>query len=222
MNRLFSLAATLAATACIAAESKMPISPTIGGRENTEWSTFYSFHVTDKDKNLPRVLLVGDSITGGYQSGVRAKLEGKAAVSYWISSYGINRPEYADHLEMYLSTHEYDIVHFNNGLHGTQGDWGEGLERALATIRRIRPKAKVIWATSTPLKTGTNERIAKMNAKGREIATKAKVDAIDDLFAVCDPLDREKNWRDQYHFKPAAVSKLVDQVSNCILSVLAK
>ena len=34
-----------------------------------------------EDKSLSRVLLIGDSICGGYQKGVKKKLEGKAVVA---------------------------------------------------------------------------------------------------------------------------------------------
>ena len=45
-------------------------------RERIEWMDIW---VTDADKNdLPRVLLVGDSITRGYFGGVEKQLQGKA------------------------------------------------------------------------------------------------------------------------------------------------
>ena len=66
-------AAMVAATAIFAAraEEKCPVSENYRGHENTEWSTSYAYGLTDRSSKLPRVLLVGDSICNGYQSGDR-------------------------------------------------------------------------------------------------------------------------------------------------------
>ena len=82
--RTLMFATMLAATAVgdeIA--EKYPVAENVRGHENTEWSISYAYHLTDAKKNLPRVLLVGDSICQGYQGKVAAKLDGKANVTYW-------------------------------------------------------------------------------------------------------------------------------------------
>ena len=66
---------------------KCPVFENVRGHENVEWQIAYAFHLTDEKSNLPRVLLVGDSICNGYQGEVRRLLDGKMNVSYWISSY---------------------------------------------------------------------------------------------------------------------------------------
>ena len=94
-----------------------PVAENVRGHENTEWSISYAYHMTDAKKELPRVLMVGDSICKGYQSKVRSKLEGKANVTYWASSYCVTSPGYLRLLAFYLDEAEYDVIHFNNGLH---------------------------------------------------------------------------------------------------------
>ena len=42
-----------------------------------------------------------------------------------------------------------------------------------------------------------------------------------DLFALCDPLDRATNWSDTYHFRPEAKAKQADQVAGSVLAALA-
>ena len=138
-----------------AAQVKCPVSANVRGHENIEWSTYYGFHLTDKNRHLPRVLLVGDSICNGYQAGVARALEGKMNVSYWISSYCVTSPGYLKRLELCLDEAKYDVIHFNNGLHslGTPTDaWAKGLEAALRLIREKQPSARIVWATPTPLK----------------------------------------------------------------------
>ena len=94
-----------------------PVAENVRGHENTEWSISYAYHLTDAKKSLPRVLLVGDSICQGYQGKVRAKLEGKANVTYWASSYCVTSPGYLRLLAFYLDEAKYDVIHFNHGLH---------------------------------------------------------------------------------------------------------
>ena len=65
------------------ADGGLPVSANVKGRENTEWSQAYAFHLTDGQKDLPRVFIVGDSISGLYQDFVQKGLAGRVNVSYW-------------------------------------------------------------------------------------------------------------------------------------------
>ena len=59
------LATHLAACVAFAAvgnDEKCPVSANVRGHENIEWSIAYAYGLTDDTKDLPRVLLVGDSI----------------------------------------------------------------------------------------------------------------------------------------------------------------
>ena len=85
-SRLVCMICTIATVALAADEiaEKYPVAENVRGHENTEWSISYAYHLTDAKKNLPRVLLVGDSICQGYQGKVAAKLDGKA---YWVDTH---------------------------------------------------------------------------------------------------------------------------------------
>ena len=136
------------------------------GHENIEWQIAYAFHLTDGKKNLPRVLLVGDSICNGYQGEVRRLLDGKMNVSYWISSYCVTSPNYMKFLSLYLDEAKYDVVHFNNGLHSLETStdaYANGIRAALELVRSKHPKAKIVWCSSTPLKD------AEKTAKAKEL-----------------------------------------------------
>ena len=201
---------------------KCPVSANVRGHENTEWSTYYGYHLTDKDRGLPRVLLVGDSICNGYQAGVARILAGKMNVSYWISSYCVTSPGYLKRLELCLDEAKYDVVHFNNGLHslGTPtDDWAKGLEAALKLIREKQPSARIVWATSTPLKDARKTAKAReLNAAAADVVKRLGNIATDDLFALLDPLDREQNWSDTYHHKPPVRQKEAEQVAASVMA----
>jgi len=205
-----------------AAQVKCPVSTNVRGHENTEWSTYYGYHLADKDRGLPRVLLVGDSICNGYQSGVARILAGKMNVSYWISSYCVTSPSYLKRLELCLDEAKYDVVHFNNGLHslGTSPDaWAKGLEAALRLIREKQPSARIVWATSTPLKDpGRTAKARALNAAAADVVKRLGGIETNDLFALLDPLDREQNWSDTYHHKPPVRVQEAEQVAASVLA----
>lgn len=193
-----------------------PVSENLRGHENTEWSTSYAYHLTDARNALPRVLLVGDSICQGYQSGVCSALEGKMTVTYWASSYCVTSPCYMKLLSVYLDEAQYAVVHFNNGCHSfstSNDDWEKGLRAAFSLIKIKQPKAKIVWTTTTPNRDASNNaKVVELNAVAAKVVAELKDIAIDDLFSLMNPLDRALYWSDNFHFKADAVNMQVAQV----------
>ena len=226
-----TILAAAVAFAAFGNDGNCPVAENKGGRENIEWSMYYAFGMTDETRNLPRVLLIGDSICNFYQTDVRERLKGKANVTFWVSSYCVTRPEYKRHLLFALDDAKYDVIHFNNGLHSlkTPTDaWANALKETLKLIREKQPQAKIVWCNCTPLYavhyTGDRARyvtkVSELNAAAAKVVAEFGVDGTDDLFALSDPLDRKENWMDGCHFKPAAVAKQADQVAASVLSAL--
>jgi len=210
--------------AAVGHDDSCPVSTNIRGHENIEWSTAYAFGLRDETKDLPRVLLVGDSICNGYQEGVRERLKGKVNVSYWVSSYCATSAAYLPLLTIYLDEAKYDVIHFNNGLHSLETPtdaWAKGFKAALELIRRKQPEAKIVWCTSTPLADETKTaKSRELNAAGAKVVAELGGIATNDLFALCDPLDRATNWSDTYHFRREAKAKQADQVAGSVLAAL--
>ena len=206
-----------------AMDESCPVSENLRGHENTEWSRSYAYHLVDAKKDLPRVLLVGDSICCGYEGNVRKILEGKVNVSYWASSYCVTSPNYLRLLAFHLDEAKYDVIHFNNGLHslGTRdADWEKGIKAAFALIRKKQPNAKLIWCASTPLKDSNKTAKAKaLNLIAAKEAARLGI-MVNDLFALLDPLDRSKNWSDVYHHKPNLRAKEAEQIAKIVLSLI--
>jgi hypothetical protein len=146
------------------------------GRESIEWCDIWISHANET--NLPRVLLIGDSITRDYFPEVEKHLAGRAYVGRLCSSAFISDPALLGQIEMVLSQYNFDIIQFNNGMHGWQHsekEYEQAFPKLLKTIRKYAPKAKLIWANTTPLKVSptlsasdqtqaTDERIAARNA----------------------------------------------------------
>jgi len=126
---------------------------------------------------LPRVLLIGDSISMGYTLDVRARLKEVANVHHPAENCGPTERGLA-RLDKWLGTNHWDVIHFNFGLHDLKylDDKGNYVEpdkgkqvsppeiyrknlRELV-LRLQRTGAKLIFATTTPVPPGTLGRIA--------------------------------------------------------------
>ncbi len=202
-------------------DTACPIAANIHGHENIEWSIGYFFHLTDEHKDLPRILLTGDSICNAYQGLVQERLEGKLNVSYWASSYCLTMPIYRKLLDIYLDTANYEIIHFNQGLHSLESDpelWEKCLKETLIYIHMRQPQAKLIWCSSTPLTDpALTEKVRALNARAEKVIKELDFEiAINDLFSVLDPLDREENWSDTFHHKAPARELSADTIADII------
>lgn len=102
------------------------------------------------DPALPRVLLIGDSVSRGYTTPVRGLLSGRANVhrapeNCGSSANGLRK------LDLYLGTGQWHVIHFNFGVHDRDTPV-EVYERNLELIiNRLKlTGAALIWASSTP------------------------------------------------------------------------
>src|SRR5688572_1778820 len=80
--------------------------------------------VTD-DPALPRVLLLGDSISMGYTVPVRERLKGVANVHRPAANCGPTERGVAN-LDKWLGDGKWDVIHFNFGLHDLKYVDGKG------------------------------------------------------------------------------------------------
>lgn len=190
-------------------------------RESIEWTITYSFHTERND--LPRVLLIGDSICHGYSSKVNQKLDGKCNVTYWASSKCVTDKDYFRELDFILDGYKFDIVSFNNGLHSLFTDreeWKAAYRSAVEFIQAKCPNAKVYLTLSTPVENEeNNERCIELNLPVKAIAEEKLLPVID-LYSPIKEFENEKPWSDGVHFKEEYVelqSKIVaDTVKNAL------
>ncbi len=185
---------------------------------------------------LPRVLLIGDSISMGYTLPVRELLKGKANV-HRIPENGSATGVGLAKLDAWLGAGKWDVIHFNWGLHdlkhwkdnkldlaGPQVTPVEEYEKNLRDlVKRFKATgAKLIWASTTPVPVESGGRVAKDEEKYNEVAArvmKSEGVAIDDLHAVvvADPsIQRPKN----VHFTDAGYKALAEKVADSIRAQL--
>jgi len=138
----------------IAQNKKNPI------REGIEWLDVYMPNTNDTV--LPRILLIGNSITRGYYPEVAKMLEGKAYVARLTTSKSIGDPAIIKEIELIMSYYKFDIVQFSNGLHGfgyTEEEYQNAFPDFVKTIRKNASGAKLMYATLTPLHTKADAKI---------------------------------------------------------------
>ncbi|MFZ9091927.1 MAG: SGNH/GDSL hydrolase family protein, partial [Planctomycetaceae bacterium] len=134
---------------------------------------------------LPRVLLIGDSISIGYTVPVRTLLQGKANVHRPLTNCGPTSKGLAE-IEQWLGDGKWDLIHFNWGLHDLKylGPNGGNLADPAATdsVQQVPPAeyeknlrllverlkktgAKLVWRTTTPVPKGARGRIVGASVK---------------------------------------------------------
>src|SRR6478736_2357019 len=85
-------------------------------RESIEWCDIWITHANET--NLPRVLLIGDSIVRDYYPEVEKQLAGKAFVGRLATSRFVTDPVLLKEIKMVLSGTQFEVIQFNNGMHG--------------------------------------------------------------------------------------------------------
>src|SRR6516225_10137135 len=117
--------------------------------------------VTDRP-GLPRVLLVGDSISIGYTGPVQRNLAGKANV-HRIPENGADTINGLKKIDSWLGDSHWDVIHFNWGLHdlkitaegGRQVPLDAYEKNLVALVERLKSTgAQLVWATTTPVPNG--------------------------------------------------------------------
>lgn len=123
--------------------------------ENIEWTNVW---IPSAPKNdLPRVLLIGNSITQGYYPVVETSLKGKAYIARYTTSRGIIDPALFNEIKNLVAHHSFDVIHFNNGLHGiaySPAQYESGLDKLVRLLKKHAKGAVLIGATSTAVLPG--------------------------------------------------------------------
>ncbi|MBQ8496722.1 MAG: hypothetical protein IJ489_04605 [Clostridia bacterium] len=206
-------------------------------REFAEWSDFW----WEKAGNFScrRVLLIGDSITRSYRNRVQEYYKPrKIAIDKLCGSRCAGDPILTAELDLATGTlngYTYDIIHFNNGLHGGCNDtdipldiYQQGIRDIIAMLQRNQSQAKIVIATSTYMSPKgddsfvidekLNAFILERNAFLREFA-KENGFILNDLYALTagNPDFRQS---DGIHFEADSADKLADHITELIEKLL--
>ncbi len=183
------------------------------------------------DPALPRVLLIGDSISIGYTAAVRKELEGKANV-HRIPTNGGPTTRGLEQIDSWLGDSKWDVIHFNWGLHDLKfidgkrqvslEDYERNLTKLVARLKKTG--ATLIWCSTTPVPEGTNpprtdKDVLAYNAVAKKIMEANQI-ATDDLYAFAAPRLKEIQRPANVHFTPQGSAVLAKQVAKSIAAHL--
>jgi lysophospholipase L1-like esterase len=199
-------------------------------REPIEWIRLWLPNVNKKD--LPQVLLLGDSITQAYYEDVSADLKGKAYVGYLTSSLSVGDPMLPQQIALVLKNYRFDVIHFNNGLHGkgySEEEYARYFPQFVRSIQANARGAKLIWTSSTPVRAGKDmsefapwtSRVRARNKIAAADVRKAGI-PIDDLYAAVLHHPEYYLGVDGTHPNPQGRAAEARHVAASILKVLRK
>jgi lysophospholipase L1-like esterase len=208
-------------------------------REPTEPPIAAAFAFVKDNPKLPRVLIIGDSISILYQPDVRQLLAGEANV-HRIPDNGGNTTRGISDLDKWLGSGRWDVIYFNWGLHDlvhnqTTGryavppdQYAKNLDILVERMRKTG--ATLIFATTTPVPVGSkgaqresDGRVAGEERQYNEVAiqvmTRQSV-AISDLCEAIRPHLEEYQPPRNVHFNPAGSKFLAERVAAAIRKAL--
>ena len=186
----------------------------------------------EDNPRLPRVLLIGDSISIGYTGDVREALRGEANVHRVPDNSASTRHGLAS-IEAWLGTGRWDVIHFNWGLHdlvmkpdGQHAVPPEQYRINLnALIERMKKTgAALIFATTTAVPEGERGRRAGSEGLYNPVAVevmKSHDVTINDLDAAIRPHLLEYQVKNDVHFEPPGAQFLAGKVTDAIQRALA-
>jgi hypothetical protein len=177
------------------------------------------------DPALPRILLIGDSVSRGYTQAVRRELAGKVNVHRAPANCGPTATGLKK-LDAWLGDGEWDVIHFNFGIHDRRTPLHEYEQRLSEIIDRLEATgARVVWATTTPIPEDWKEGpdvargMEERNTIAAELMREREI-SINDLHSTIEPhLDEVQNPAD-VHFTAEGYDILGKQVARHLLSVL--
>ena len=185
---------------------------------------------------LPRVLLIGDSISIGYTLDVRERLKGQANV-HRIPTNGGPTTNGVANLKSWLGDSKWDVIHFNFGLHdlvwyGPDGarlvdpktpgahhqvplpEYEKNLREIVKQLKATG--AKLIWCNTTPVPEGTKGRVADESLLFNEAAARVMKESgvpTNDLHSHAKAKLAEVQLPANVHFTPQGSSYLGEKVA---------
>jgi hypothetical protein len=203
------------------------------------------------DPKLPRVLVIGDSISMNYHEPAKTALKGTANYhrnegNAFSSVHGVNNTE------LWLGNyHEHglrwDVIQFNHGLHDLKqtydsqtdafGDYAvpiklyqESLEKQIAILKKTG--ATLIWCSTTPIQRDIKSQYSRRkgaevlyNDAALEVMKRHPEILINDLHAVVTHSPAFDIWRtgkDVHFYQPDEQKILGEAVANVVRQALKK
>lgn len=174
----------------------------------------------EDDPELPRVLLIGDSVSRGYTQAVRKVLKDKANVHRAPANCG-STARGVKKIDVWLGDENWNIIHFNFGIHDRTTPMTQYIQRLKHLVKRMQKTgAKLIWASTTPIPDLPEMKysaasIVERNQASAKLMQKHGI-VINDLFTAITPHLVELQNPNDVHFSGKGYEFLGQQVAASI------
>jgi lysophospholipase L1-like esterase len=209
---------------------------TVGGKG---WAI--SAPKTIEHPEWPKVLIYGDSISGGYGPGFEAILAKHNAYFFHFGGF-VGGDVFEQGIIDAASSYKYDVIVFNNGLHSLS--WTKEAVSDAVVIERMRkltqsfkkgaPQAKIFYLSTTPYTTGSrdatpspvtglgdkNEVVVRLNTLSAQVMKEENIEWLDVYTILASKLELAAG--DNFHWKKPAYEIISQEVAKRVLPVLRK
>jgi dienelactone hydrolase len=191
-----------------------------------------------KPVELPKVLLLGDSIRMGYAPLVAKKLDGVAVVVHPGPVQGGDTANTLKHLDGWVGDHKPAVIHWNNGLHDLKvskktnthqvplEQYGKNLAEIAGKLSKVAP-GRVMFANTTPIlddRHATRKAdfdrleadVRAYNAAASQALLPLGVPVHDLHRVVTDGGAEKLLGKDGTHYTPEGYERLAEAVADCI------
>lgn len=196
--------------------------------EDIEWTQYWA---ENNSRSLPRILLIGDSISVGYRRPVYERISDSLCAVTVSTSKALDNSSFFGEIKFIAREEgfDYSAVHFNNGLHGfhlSTAEYAELYEKAVRLLIEEFPDAAKVLATSTPYTSGgdnlsfdeKNDIVKARNEVVFSVAEKYGL-TVDDLYSVTVGNPGIK-CGDGVHFHDEGYEILADSVVSSVFSAM--
>jgi acyl-CoA thioesterase-1 len=186
------------------------------------------------DPALPRVLLIGDSISIGYTLPTRALLAGKANVHRPPTNCG-NTTHCLRHVNEWVGNGHWDVIHFNFGIHDIKcpnrdgvnttriDQYQKNLQEIVARLKKTG--ATLIWCSTTQSPEvvcgAPGKDFVTYNAAAKKVMEENGIQ-INDLYTFSFPRLKEIQIPVNSHFHTKGSNVLAGRVAIAIEEALGK